>query len=333
MARKTPRPAPTLFTTLLPLTETCPACGTPLLLDYYNRRTVTTLQGVLRLRLGIRRCHRHRCARHRLPVRPEAEGRIGLPFHEFGLDVIAFTGASRYARHRSIPEIHEDLGARHVVLAQRSVSNLLDRYDELLALATGDRDRLGPLLAKQGRVVLAIDGMQPDVGHEVLWVIRECLSGEVLLARSLLSSTQDDLAKLLLEATDFLNVPVLSVVSDGQRSIRNAVAKALPGVPHQLCQFHFLREAGTPIYEMDRHAKKELKKQVRGIRAIERQVEQAFDDPMAEVVQGYCAAVRSALTDDGRPPLDAKGLLLEERLQAIAASVERVAEKGGRRNN
>ena len=36
----------------------------------------------------------------------------------------------------------------------------------------------------------------PDVGHEVLWVIRDVLSGEVLLARSLLSSSQDDLAKL-----------------------------------------------------------------------------------------------------------------------------------------
>jgi len=330
MARKTPRPAPTLFTTLLPLTQDCPACGTPLLLDYYNSRTVTTLDGVVRLRLGIRRCHSHPCTRHRIPVRPEAEGRIGLPHHEFGLDVIALTGALRYARHRSTPEIHKDLASRQVVLAQRSVSNLLDRYDELLALATGDRDRLRPLLRRQGHVVLAIDGMQPDVGHEVLWVIRECLSGEVLLARSLLSSTQKDLAELLLQATDWLDVPVLAVVSDGQRSIRNAVAKALPGVPHQLCQFHYLREAGTPIYEMDRHAKKELKKTVRGIRAIERQVEKAEGGPLAGVVQGYCAAVRSALTDDGRPPLDAKGLLLEERLQKIAASVERVVEKGGR---
>ena len=54
---------------------------------------------------------------------------------------------------------------------------------------------------------------------------------------------------------------------------------------------------------------------------------------MAEVVQGYCAAVRSALTDDGRPPLDAKGLLLEERLTAVAASLGRAAEKGGPRGN
>ena len=100
-------------------------------------------------------------------------------------------------------------------------------------------------------------------------------------------------------------MPVTGVVSDGQHSIRRAVA-ALPGVPHQLCQFHYLREAAQPIFEADRHAKKELKKRVRGIRPIERAVE-GRDDPEAEVVRGYCAAVRSAMTDDGRPPLAASG--------------------------
>jgi hypothetical protein len=298
-------------------------------LDYYNRRTVTTLDGVLRLRLGVRRCHRHPCARHRLPVRPEAEGRIALPHHEFGLDVTALVGALRYAQHRSVPEIHQELQRRAVVLAERSVGNLLDRYDELRALAATDLERLRPQLQTQGRLILAIDGMQPDVGHEVLWVIRECLSGVVLLAKSLLSGRQADLAALLREVTEPLAVPVAAVLSDGQQSIRNAVALALPGVPHQLCQFHFLREAGTPIYEMDRHAKKELKKTVRGVRALERQAE-GQDGPAVELLRGYCAAVRGALTDDGRPPLDDKGLRLRERLEAVAASAAGVAEKGGR---
>ena len=332
MARTTPRPEPTAHCTLLPLTSTCPACGGPLSLDYYNERTVTTLDEVLRLRLGIRRCHRHPCPRHRKPVRPEAEGRIALPHHEFGLDVVARVGSLRYLQHKSLPEIHQELTARRLVLARRSVGNLLDRYDELRALAALDPTRLHPLLLEEGRAILAIDGLQPDVGHEVLWVIRECLSGQILLAQSLLSSAQDDLAELLRRACAGLPVPVVSALSDGQRSIRNAVARALPGVPHQLCQFHFLREAGTPIYELDRHAKKELKKTVRDVRVLERQVEDE-EGPVAEVVLGYCEAVRGSLTDDGRPHLEDKGLLLRQRLEKIAASLERVAEKGGRRHN
>src|SRR5262252_3111084 len=91
-----------------------------------------------------------------------------------------------------------------------------------------------------------------------------------------------------------------------------------------------LREAAKPIYEADRHAKKELKKRIRGVRPLERQLETRAD-PEAEVIRGYCSAVRSALTDDGRPPLDASGLKLHDRLEAIAESLERAADKGGYR--
>jgi len=197
----------------------------------------------------------------------------------------------------------------------------------LVALRFTDRDRLKEKLWAQGRTVIAIDGLQPDVGQEVLWVVRECLSGEVLLARSLLSGTSEDLAPLLQEVADALEVPIEGVISDGQHAIRKAVASALPGVPHQLCQFHYLREAAKEVYEADRHAKKELKKRVRGVRPIERALE-GREDPEVEAVRGYCLAVRSAITDDGHPPLAASGLKLHERLSAIHDSVERVSKKG-----
>ena len=161
-------------------------------------------------------------------------------------------------------------------------------------------------------------------------MVRDCLSGEVLLARSLLTSRQGDLAGLLAEARDAVGVPVAAVVSDGQHSIRKAVAKALPGVPYQLCQFHYLREAARPIYEADRHAKVGLKKKVRGVRQVERKVE-GRTDPEAEVVRGYCSAVRSAITDDGRPPLEASGLKLHARLSAVVGSLGRVKAKGAAR--
>jgi len=292
---------------------------------YENRRTVATLDGPVRLRLKVRRCETAGCARHHRPYRPEAEGVIALPRHEFGLDVIASIGALRYREHRSVPEIHHALRERGVAVCERTVTNLLDRYDEPVATTVDEPRRAA--LAVQQRVVLAIDGLQPDVGHEVLWVVRDCLSGRVLLARSLLSAAAADLAGLLREVVAAVGVPVDGVVSDGQHSVRRAVQEALPEVPHQLGQFHYLREAALPIFEADRHAKKELKKRVRGVRPIERAAE-GRDDPEAEAVRGYCAAVRSALTDDGRPPLAASGLRLQARLEAIAGSLRRVGERG-----
>ncbi len=273
MGRKLARPRPVRERVLVPARRLCPSCGGMARIRYENRRTLVMLSGPVRLRLKIRRCEHAGCSRLHLPYRPEAEGAIALAQHEFGLDVIALVGTLRHRDHRSVPEIHTGLRARGVEIAERSVTNLLDRYDELLATSLTSSGRLRKVLAKQGRAILALDGMQPDVGHEVLWVIRDCLSGEVLLARSLLSGTADDLAPLLREVVESIGVPIEGVVSDSQTSIRRAVAAALPGVPHQLCQFHFLREAANPVYEADRHAKKELKKQVRGVRPIERATE------------------------------------------------------------
>jgi hypothetical protein len=98
-------------------------------------------------------------------------------------------------------------------------------------------------------------------------------------------------------------------------------------VPHQLCHVHSRREAAKPIDAADRQAKKALQKRVRGVRPIERRLA-GRSAPEAEVVQGYCAAVRSALTDDGRPPLEASGLKLHDRLTAMTASLERVDKRG-----
>jgi hypothetical protein len=327
MARTTPRPTPTATRTLQPLGRHCPLCGETMWAAYHNYRTITTLDDVVHLTLQIRRCLNRTCPQFHRPYRPEEEGRLALPKHEFGLDVIAWVGTLRYAQHRSLPEIYQHLRHRGVTVAPRTVTHLLERYDELLTLLLTDTARLQRITQAQGRVLLALDGLQPDVGHEVLWVLRDCLSGEVLLARSLLSATQADLAALLRTVRETLQVPIVGIISDGQLSIRGAVAEVFSDVPHQLCHFHYLHEAAKPIYEADRQAKKELKKRGRGVRPLERRLE-GRRDPEAAVVRGYCAAVRSALTDDGRPPLDASGLKLHDRLSAVTASLARVEKRG-----
>jgi hypothetical protein len=327
MARHQKKPCATEERFLEPASRTCFECGKGMWIAYHNRRRLVTLQGVLEVIVPVRKCPHPQCRAYKRPVRPWEEGALALPQAEYGLDVIALVGNCRYRDHRSVPEIHRLLTERGVPVCERTVTNLLARYEELLALKLSDHTRLQNLLQKQGKVVLAFDGMQPDVGHEVLWVFRDLLSGEIVLAKSLLSATQEDITALLRQIHQALPVPILGVVTDGQTSLRNADAQALPGVPHPLCQYHYHKEAAKPLYEADRHAKKELKKQVRGVRAMERQIT-GRTDPEALAAQGYCQAIRSALTDDGRPPLSAPGLRLRRRLQAVATSLARVQAKG-----
>lgn len=133
---------PSVTHELTPRRANFPRCGKPMRADYTNYRTITTLAGVARLNLTIRRCRNPDCTSHKKPYRPEAEGRFALPHHEFGFDVVALVGRFRYAEHRSVPEIRRHFIGRGLVISERSVTNRLDRYDELLAIAVTDDRRL-----------------------------------------------------------------------------------------------------------------------------------------------------------------------------------------------
>ena len=326
MARKNPVPQATNSLVLDCLHQKCPSCDQHMWWDYSDSRKVRTLKEVIKLTLKVKRCPNKNCDRYHKPYRPEAEGKYALPVHEFGLDIIAFCGALRYQEHRSVPEIHKQLQLKNISISQRSVTNLLNRYDELISACLTDNQRLHQVLKNQKHVILAIDGLQPHVGHEVLWVIRDCISEEILLARSILSSSAAELELLIKEIKDFLPVPIEAVISDGQASIRKAVENILPAAVHQLCHYHYLKEAIKPIIEADRHANKELKKLVRGVRPLEKSLENR-DDPQAVGIRKYCSAVRSSLTDHGKPPLKPPGIKLQERLTKITESLEKVEKR------
>ncbi len=326
MARKNPVPQATNSLVLDCLNQKCPSCARHMWEDYSDSRKVRTLQEIIKLTLKVRRCPNKDCDRYHKPYRPEAEGKYALPVHEFGLDIIALCGELRYQEHRSVPQIHKQLRSRNINISQRSVTNLLNRYDELISASLTDNQRLHQLLKNQKYVILAIDGLQPHVGHEVLWVIRDCISEEILLARSILSSSSAELELLIKEIKYFLPVPIEAVISDGQASIRKAVETILPTAVHQLCHYHYLKEAIKPVVEADRHANKELKKLVRGVRPLEKSVENR-DDPEAICIRKYCSAVRSSLTERGNPPLKPPGIKLQERLTKITSSLEKVEKR------
>ena len=106
-------------------------------------------------------------------------------------------------------------------------------------LGDKEQENRGDVLRGWLASINAVAGSQLDVGHEVLWVIRDCLSGEVLLARSLLSSTQADLAKLLCSPAltfwfyycPFAPTGTLRVLADrwkgGERNLGSEVRAAL----------------------------------------------------------------------------------------------------------
>jgi hypothetical protein len=126
---------------------------------YENHRTLVTLTGSVRLRLKIRWCETLDCPRFHKPYRPEAEGALALPQHEFGLDIIALVGALRHREHRSVPEIHAVLmstgveasafvGLQFSLPDRRGRSSVISRLDDpSMSLQVVDRGALAPAAA------------------------------------------------------------------------------------------------------------------------------------------------------------------------------------------
>lgn len=175
MSRNQPRPPAKHHYQLEPQRKVCVACEQAMWVAYHIHRRLMTLQGLCELTIVVRRCRNRACSRDQQPYRPEEEGRWALPHGECGLDVSALVGRLRSREQRSISEIHQQLEARQVLVCERTVEHLLHRYDELVTLHLQHKDHLCSRMQEQGRAILARDGWQPAVGHEVLWVSREVL--------------------------------------------------------------------------------------------------------------------------------------------------------------
>jgi hypothetical protein len=200
------------------------------------------------------------------------------------------------------------------------VQNLLEVYLALLRASQQDLRTLLSTVSDHGGIILSVDGLQPEQGNEQLWTVREVLSGRVLAAANLQQATAPALERLLRPVQE-TELPVLGVISDAQESLRLAVAAVFPGVPHQLCQYHALREAAEPLWEADRHLLVEVKKELRSLRDVEERVRSQ------EVQDAADAVVLDTVRERGTLPFDFAGLRVLEALGELGQTLDRCLTK------
>src|SRR5262245_21064707 len=335
-------PADTAFTrrVLTVEQEACALCKHTLHVCDHRFHRIFTLDGPVEIVAKLARCPDPACPAHHQTLRPLAEAQITLPWWLIGWDVFCWLGHRRFARHWSVPQLQAELrDSYRIFLSDDALSNYLRRYQAMVAARHQDADELAAAYRGQEALVLTIDGLQPEKGHETLYVVRELRGKRVWFAQALLSSAADEVRPLVAKAKQWaeqLAKPVALWMSDKQDAFVRAIAAEFPRVPHRYCQNHFLRDVAKPVLEADSHAKVQMRKKVRGLRAIEQEVlaqqRPAAEGPTApDVVLDYCAAVRSILNDDQGGPLTPPGLRMAEALTEVRGSLQRNlgAKKGG----
>jgi hypothetical protein len=132
-----------------------------------------------------------------------------------------------------------------------------------------------------------------------------------------------------------LDVKVLGTITDAQESELLAVEELWPEVPHQVCQFHALRDASGPAFEADRKVKTAIRKQLqRKVRDLRKQLKQDMQEVSGTeadqllVLNDYATGVISTLNRDGLAPFDFAAVQIGEDLDEVDTSLQRLAKKG-----
>jgi len=326
-----------------PSEHECPVCQRTLRQAMtLTRRTVITLEGVVRLIHAGYRCPDAQCEGHRRTYRSVQADALALPGMTYGLDVVLLVGRLRLLDHRTVDEIHRELLVRleplGVKIARREILYLFEAYCTLLRTASEAKDDVEWLaqVGKHGGIIVSIDGIQPDKGNETVYLVRDALTGRVLAAENVTSS-ETAVMKALLAPVVALEVKVLGTITDAQESELLAVEQLWPRVPHQVCQFHALRDAIQPTYEADRAIKTAMRKQLQPkLKAVRKQLKRRQTQaraPEAEqlgVLDDYALGAVSALNRDGLAPFDFAAVQAGEELDDVAASLDRLEKRGER---
>lgn len=319
----------------------CGVCGDTLRYQSTRTRAFYQLTGPTRLACRLVWCLNPSCAAYRQLLSPEREKRLSWPGWCMGWDVLLWLGFRRFARHWSFPQLRAELWDSYQIrLSVPTLADYARRYQVMVAARHQDVSRLRSVYQETENLVLSIDGIQPEKGHETVYVIRELRAQRVWFAETLLSSATSEIQRVIRRArflAEQLDRPVCGWISDKQDAFVTAIAAEFPGIAHRLCSNHFLRDAAQVLLEIDSQAKVQMRHKVRNLRQLERAAlegdslredktgltpeEQGYS---AQIVFTYCAMVRGILNDNHGGPFRPPGWRMAEALIQVSQSLERV---------
>src|SRR5256884_9478964 len=202
-----------------------------------SRRTVITLEGVIKLNHAGYRCPDAQCVGHTRTYRSVEADALALPHFTYGLDIVLLVGRLRLREHQTADEIHQEVLTRleplGVKIARREILYLFEAYCTLLRASSEAKDDVEWLaqVEKNGGIIVSVDGIQPEKGNETVYLVRDALTGRVLAAENVTSSETAVMKALLAPVVALeveLKVKVLGTITDAQESELLAVEELWP---------------------------------------------------------------------------------------------------------
>ena len=239
-----------------------------MLVKTHSRRNLQDLHETYFIDSEIRRCTNEKCPCKGIRIYPDEYRSIIYPKSDYSLSVYAEIGYHRLNESKSVSQIEGYMEKHYpnLGLKARSIENIYKRVQVCLRERQEDKANLQEKLIKKGitSLCLTLDGIAPERGNAILYVVREVQSQEIIYARYLEHSDtvhlKTDLFEPLKTFLEELEIPLGGWLCDKQNGFIAALEEVYEGVPIHLCQSHFLKAMGKPVKIADSEMGKEIKK-------------------------------------------------------------------------
>ena len=235
--------------------KTCANCGS-ILVKTHSRRNLKDLRQSYYIDSEIGRCTNESCPCNGLRIYPEEYRFLIYPKSDYSLSVYATIGHQRLNESKSVSQIEAYMAREYpnLGLKSRSIEKIYKRVQVCLGQHQSDKEHIRTKLLEKGikHLCLTLDGIAPEQGNSILYVVREVQSQVILYARYLEHSDIEhlklDLFEPLKAFLQTIGIPIGGWLCDKQNGFIPALEEVFDGVPIHLCQAHFLKAMSKCIY-------------------------------------------------------------------------------------
>ena len=302
----------------------CAGCKQPLEAAYITHgRTIYTLTKILHVRGNVKTCSNKNCRFKGKKIEPYMPAPKGC---SVGFDVLAEIGCHLTHENKTLDEVRNWLEDNYSLeICVKSVANYRDRFLWLLGSEPSKTDLNN--LRSRGNVVISIDGIEPNKGHDILYIVRDVTSSMILAAEVLEKSATQDIIGFLQKIVE-MQLPIVGIVSDKQASIVKAVQTLFPSIPYQLCQLHFIQAISKVFNARDKIFQQELKASLHSISTIftksmkDHHKEGKISDDQYNIIQDLHRCIKAIVTRTKKYPNKTVGIQLHDDLTNILETLE-----------
>ena len=245
------------------LNKACVLCGSKVKYEYPDGgKLVHTLEGNIYQIMNLYSCTNEECEMSKNAFNPSPRFDYGDGY--FGADVFRLVADEFLLFSQKPDQIYHRLTSKYQLdISNATIGRMCD--DILMLKALKIDEKTIEIVSKQGFILLGLDGQDPGGDSPSIWCFMDMISSRILATRKFDSLDYEILHDTIEEIVKVYGIKVIGWVSDKQNVITKCHDEFYPKIPHQYCQYHFLRNTWNHLVALDSTVYLSLRKVINGL--------------------------------------------------------------------